>query len=209
MNKKPIIAVDFNGALLKSRPFDEAHKNWFYLMSVLLKDNSIREYAGLENYFEKVNEVMKRYLGEVEEETRITFARNLFSMTTIAEVRKDDLIKDFADYLENIKKKYRLALITSAPENSVEPILKKLGCSNLFDILYKSPIGKHPDKMRLFEEFIREYEKPVYYIGAGDKDILGCKKLGIITISVNWISKGKTKGDYNISRVKELEKIIE
>lgn len=28
-----IIAVDFNGALLQSRPFDEAHKKWFYVMS--------------------------------------------------------------------------------------------------------------------------------------------------------------------------------
>ena len=38
---KPIIAVDFDGALLKSRPFDKAHKRWFYVMSVMLKDDSV------------------------------------------------------------------------------------------------------------------------------------------------------------------------
>lgn len=81
MTKKPIIAVDFNGALLKSRPFGEAHKRWFYVMSILLKDDSINQYASLDNYFDKVHEVMKRYLGDVDHETRVKFARNLFSMT--------------------------------------------------------------------------------------------------------------------------------
>ena len=79
---KPILAIDFDGALLRSRPFNEAHKRWFSLMSVLLKDKSLNDYAGLENYFDKVHEVMKRYLGNVDGETRIVFARNLFSMVT-------------------------------------------------------------------------------------------------------------------------------
>lgn len=205
---KPIIAVDFDGALLQSRPFDEAHKRWFYVMSVLLKDDSINEYAGLENYFDKVHEVMERYLGDVDHETRVKFARNLFSMATIAEVRKDDLVKDFADYLRGLKGKYRLALITSAPEASVEPILHKVGCSDLFDILYKSPMGKHPNKRELFEEFIKENGKPAFYIGNGDKDITSCKELGIRAISVNWVSQGEIKGDYDIQRVPELEAII-
>ena len=157
---KPIIAVDFDGALLQSRPFSEAHKRWFYVMSVLLKDDSINEYAGLDDYFDKVHEVMERYLGDVDYETMVKFARNLFSMATITEVRKDDLVGDFADYLKGLKGKYRLALITSAPESSVEPILHKVGCSDLFDILYKSPMGRHPNKRELFEEFIKEHGKP-------------------------------------------------
>jgi len=205
---KPIIAVDLDGALLQSRPFNEAHKRWFYVMSVLLKDDSINEYAGLENYFDKVHEVMQKYLGDVDHETRVKFARNLFSMATIAEVTKEDLVKDFSDYLRRLKGKYRLALITSAPEASVEPMLQKIGCSDLFDILYKSPMGKHPNKRELFEEFIKEHGKPAYYIGNGDKDITSCKELGIPAISVNWVSQGEVKGDYDIQRVPELEAII-
>ncbi|MBI2661897.1 HAD family hydrolase [Candidatus Woesearchaeota archaeon] len=205
---KPIIAVDFDGALLQSRPFNEAHKRWFYVMSVLLKDDSINQYASLDNYFGKVHEIMKRYLGDVDQETRVKFARNLFSMVTIAEVTEEDLVDDFADYLRRLKRKYRLALITSAPESSVEPILHKVGCSDLFDILYKSPMGKHPNKRELFEEFIKEHRRPAYYIGNGDKDITSCKALGIPAISVNWISQGKVKGDYDIQVVSELEAII-
>jgi len=205
---KPIIAVDFDGALLRSRPFNEAHKRWFYVMSVLLKDNSINQYAGLDNYFDKVHEVMERYLGDVDHETRVRFARNLFSMATIAEVTKDDLVEDFAEYLRRLKGKYRLALITSAPESSVEPILHKIRCSDLFDILYKSPMEKHPNKRELFEEFIKEHGKLAYYIGNGDKDIISCKELRIPAISVSWVSQGEVKGDYDIQTVPELEAII-
>lgn len=208
-NKKPIISVDFDGALLISRPFDEAHKRWFYVMSVLLKDNSINKYAGLENYFDKVDEVMKRYLGDVDKETGTRFARNLFSMVTVAEAREEDLVKDFADFLKGIKGKYRLALITTAPESSVEPILHKVGCSDLFDIVYKSPVGRRPNKKEMFEEFIKEHGKPLWYIGNGDKDISSCKEFGIPSISVSWVSKGEIKGDHDIARVQDLRKILE
>lgn len=201
--------MDFNGALLRSRPFDEAHKNWFKLLSILLDDNSINEYASLEDYFDKVHEVMERYLGSVDYETRVSFARNLFAMSTIAEVKQEDLVVEFANYLRSIKEKYSLVLITSAPEASVEPILQKVGCSDLFDILYKSPMTKHPDKKMLFKEFIEKHNKPVFYIGNGDEDITSCHELGIPSISVNWVSKGDVKGDYDIDNVKELEKIIE
>ncbi|MFH1209268.1 MAG: HAD family hydrolase [archaeon] len=209
MKEKQIIAVDFDGALLKSRPFNEAHKRWFYLMSILLKDDSINKYASLENYFDKVHEVMKRYLGNVDEETRTIFARSLYAMVTIAEVKKEDLISEFVQYLKSIKSKYKLALITTAPESSVEPILKKLDCFELFDIIYKSPVNKQPNKKELFEEFIKKYGKPIFYIGKGDKDIITCKDLGIKSISVSWVSKGQLKGDYDIKTVKELKDIIE
>ncbi len=205
---KSIIAVGFAGALLRSRPFDEAHKRWFYVMSVLLKDDSINAYANLENYFDKVHEVMGRYLCDVDHETRVRFARTLFSMTAIAEITKDDLIQDFAGYLRGLKGKYRLALITSAPETCVGPILHKVGCSDLFDILYKSPMEKHPNKRELFEEFVKEHGKPMFYIGNGNNDITSCKGLGIFAISVNWVSQGKIKGDYDIKKVSELEGVI-
>ena len=205
---KPIIAVDFDGALLRSRPFDQAHQRWFAVMSTLLKDKTINEYAGLENYFDKIHKVMQRYLGNVDAETRIVFARNLFSMVTVAEANKKDLVDDFARYLRKIKPKYRLALITTAPETSVEPILEKVGCSDLFEILYKSSVRKQPNKKEMFKDFVKEYGKPIFYIGNGNKDISSCMELGISSISVSWVSAGRIKGDYDIKKVKELEKII-
>lgn len=83
-----------------------------------------------------------------------------------------------------------------------------MGIPDLFDIVYKSPIAKRPDKKELFKEFIELYGKPKFYIGQGDKDITACRNLGIATISVNWVSSGETKGDYDINSVRELERIL-
>ena len=103
---------------------------------------------------------MDRYLGNVDHKTRVHFARNLYAMATVAEATQDDLVKEFATYLRKIKDKYTLALITSAPEEAVAPILEKVGCGDLFDIVYKSPMDRHPDKRELFKGFIDNHGKP-------------------------------------------------
>ncbi|NQU78165.1 haloacid dehalogenase-like hydrolase [Candidatus Woesearchaeota archaeon] len=205
---KQIIAIDLDGALMRSRPFESAHKGWFNVMSVLLKDESVKEYSALEDYFGKLYEVMHRYLGDVDKETRTKFARNLFAMSVVAEVSADDVVTDFVDYLKGLKNDYCLALITSAPELCVGPILQKTGCDDIFDIVYKSPMHRQPDKRQLFKEFIQEHGKPLYYIGNGDEDITYCKELGIKTIFVNWVSEGDVKGNHDIQTVEELEEII-
>ena len=207
--QKRIIAVDFDGALLKHRPFELAHKRWFELFSELLKDSSLKRYGTLKDYFPKVEEIMQRYLGDIAAEDKIRFARDVFAMVMVAEARQDDLVMDFADYLKSIKKSHALALITTAPEGSARPILEKLGCNELFDMIDESPLTHKPDKKKMFKEFMRKYGKPEFYIGDGDEHITACKELEIRTISVNWVSKARIKGDHDIKSVKELAKIIE
>ena len=129
-------------------------------------------------------------------------------MSVVSQANDSDLVSDFADYLRSIKGKYKIALITSAPKVCVDPLLEKIKCSDIFDFIYASPMDRQPKKEELFKEFIEECKKPDFYIGNGDKDISVCKKLGIKTISVSWVSKGKVKGDYDISSVSELEKIF-
>lgn len=177
-------------------------------MGTLLNDDSVIKYSYRKDFFGKVHEVMKRYLGNVSHEVRVKFARIIYSMSLIAEVQKKDIVTDFVKYLETLKKKYKLALITTAPEDSVEPMLEKIELNKLFDIVYKSPIDRHPDKKQLFKEFIKKHSKPIFYIGNGDKDIESCKKVGIKTISVNWVSKGKYKGHFDVKSVRELKKVL-
>src|SRR3989338_3051810 len=205
---KPILAIDLEGALMYSRPFDNAHKKWFSLMADLLNDQSINNYAGLENYFPQVDIVMKRYLGYIDKKARTTFARQIYALITIAETKSADLVSEFAKYLRKIKSQYSLALVTSAPEAAVEPILQKVGCLDLFDYVYKSPVNKRPSKKELLQEFIEKHGKPKFYIGHGDKDILSCKELCILSITVNWVSKGEHHGDYQADTVKNLEKLL-
>jgi FMN phosphatase YigB (HAD superfamily) len=204
----PIIAIDFNGALLRSRPFDEAHTRWFRLFSVLLDDDAINEWAFKENYFEGVHDVMKRYLGNVPKDAQVMFAREIYALALVAEVSTKDLVDEFVDYLRSIKEKYTLALITTTPEVAVDPLLQKIGCRDVFDIIFSSQMKSYPDKRALFEDFIVKYERPLYYIGEGDKDVGWCRDLEIKSISVNWANKGRFKGEHNIDTVDELKDIL-
>ena len=89
---KPAIVIDLDGALLKSRPFDTAHKEWFRIMGELIKDYSINEFAFKPDYYEHVNDIMKKYLGDIDAGTRNAFARNIFAMGIVESVKKWDLI---------------------------------------------------------------------------------------------------------------------
>lgn len=206
--EKPIIAIDFSGALLTENAFDNAHVTWFKIFSDLLNDESIKEYAFTPNYFEKVTEIMTKYLGDVGGRTKNHFARELFSMIAVANTKESDVFSAFVTYLREIKGKYRLALITSSPASSVDPILQKVGCADLFDLVYKSPAEKHPSKEELFKEFIEKEGKPELYIGCGDKDLGKIKDLGIKTIAVTWVKKGEVEVDHVVNEVNELKEIL-
>jgi hypothetical protein len=204
----PILVIDLKDALVKPRPFIEAHKRWFKLFSVLLEDDSITDWSKKDNYFEGVYVVMNQYLGGSDKEFQTIFARQMFSMMLVAEVRADDLIVDFADYLRTLKERYTLALITTVPEDSITPFLNKLGCGDIFEIVYPSLNKNHPDKKTLFIDFIKKYDTPLFYIGHGDKLLGELKELDINTISVNWVSKGSFRGDYEVDAVEELKHIV-
>jgi len=206
---KPALVIDFDGALLKSRPFDIAHKEWFSVMAELVKDYSINELAFKPDYFVHVDGIMKRYLGDVDKATRSVFARNIYAMEVLEAMKKWDLVDSLADYLRKIKNKYAIVLITTTPSIAVDGILEKVGCKDLFDVIIGSPMDKEPGKKELLEGFIKKFGKPLFYIGKGDKDMQTCKDLGIKTISVNWVATGEFKGNFEADKVEEIDKILE
>jgi len=206
---KPAIILDLNGALIKQRPFDIAHKEWFRVMAELMRDQSINEFAFKDDYFKDVQEIMKKYLGDINIKTRNAFARNIYSMTVIESVKKWDLNDGFAEYLRTLKKKFTLVLITSAPTPAINGILEKINCKDLFDIVSASPMEEVPSKKELIELFIKKHGRPLFYIGQGDKDILTFKELGIKTIVVDWNNPAVNKGNFEAHNVEELKNIIE
>jgi FMN phosphatase YigB (HAD superfamily) len=151
---------------------------------------------------------MHTYLGFADKEIQTLFARQTYAMILLAEITSDDLVRDFVEYLRTIRERYTLALITTTPEESVLPILRKLHCEDLFEIIFASAPNNHPDKHSLFADFLTKYENPLFYIGLGDTYLGGLKELDINTISVNWVSEGAFRGDYEVDTVEELQKIL-
>lgn len=212
MSDKPIIAVDLNGALMRSRPFDEAHKLWFDYYAKELRNPSIAEYGKLQDkeaWLPKVDEVMKRALGEKSDEaTRMQTARNFFAGFVIEAARREDVFQDFLTYLNGVKGKYSLALITTMHSEAAVQILDRLECRGPFQFVHGTQANKAPHKREVLEEFIKHRGKPEWYIGRGDREIITCRQMGIKTISVNWAGKGQFRGDYEVNYVDELSAIL-
>jgi len=219
---KKIIAVDFSGTLVREIASDKAHYEWFAIMAAALKDESIKKYAGTKDYFPKIYEVMERYTGlnkekELDKVLMTKFARNLFQMSFIgmANKLKDKLlVKEFADYLKKLKTEgYEIDLVTTAPEDSVIPILEIVGCEDLFNFIYKSPLTRKPSKYELLNEFIKDKEKPLCYICNENEDVIVCKELEVTSILVTWDKttdqKFRKLADYVINNVDELKRIID
>ena len=128
---KPIIAFDMGGTLLSASASEAAHKKWFAIMADLLGDSSVNEIASKKDYFPDLLSVMSRLTGLRVEDgfdktTMISYARNLFQMLYLAELRKqgkNPLVLDSKaptmKFSEHAIKENRFRVLTkSKPENA-------------------------------------------------------------------------------------------
>ena len=116
--------------------------------------------------------------------------------------------------LKQLRKRYRLGIVSSNSEENIKKILKENGVDKLFDYIYSasSLFGKHKNLKRLIKKYKLNLEE-VIYVGDEDRDILAAKKVGIKVVAVTWGYNSKEKlmkekPDYLVSSPKELEKIF-
>ena len=148
-------------------------------MAVLLQDPSIKKLAGKENYFPEVIKIISMYTGlkpnkQEDKEILVRWGRSLFSFMSIGAANKlgqEILFKDFAEYLKELKSRFKLALVTTQPQHSAKPILSALGYAELFDYVYESSFYEKPDKFLVLKRFVNENSKPLFYIGNSKEDI--------------------------------------
>lgn len=201
---KQVVALSLDGVLFRHEPFREAHEEWFRLMSSLLDDPQVAQYAFADEYFDKVDEVMQRYLGTIKEEDQTAFARDLYAMCLVARTRKRHLVLAAQAAIKELKEKYVMVAITSSPERAVLPMLEKTGCKELFDGIIASPHSDRPSKEDLFKRCEQQFGKPTWYLGWGKKSLSLAKKLGIQTVGIGWVDGPEGVGDRQVSSVEEL-----
>ncbi|MBW2973400.1 HAD hydrolase-like protein [Candidatus Woesearchaeota archaeon] len=219
MGIKPIIGFDFDGSIIRSIASDKAHFEWFKVMSVLLKDPKVKRLAGKKDYFPDVYRLMERYTGlskknAFERGISTRIARNLYQLAMLGpanKYKKKLLFKDVAKVVLQLKKKYKVALITTVPGDIVLPMLRLIKFDK-FDIVHTTPIDEKPSKFTALKRFSRKYKKPALYIGNSAEDIDACKKLKIKSVLAKWGKYDKeavSKADYTAKNAAELKKIIE
>ena len=129
--------------------------------------------------------------------------------------RKDiKLFEGIASMLKQLRKRYRLGIVSSNSEENIKKILKENGVEKLFNYIYSasSLFGKHKNLKGLIKEYKLNLEE-VIYIGDEDRDIITAKRVGVKVIAVTWRYNSKEKlmkekPDCLVSSPKELEKIF-
>jgi len=223
--KKPIITTALKGLFLKSDPWEKAHIIWYEdrekeINKKKLDNSAIKEWRALlesdpekenKEYFKYVDKIMSVLYPKLTEKERTKKARELFFESTIKYIRQNPntINKKVINYFKSLKKKYRLALITTNTLQALNSILKISKLENLFDIIEASLPKEKDDKKAVFDRFIEKNGKPVLYIGNSKDALLYSKEKRINTLYANLENKEEIKGIESINSLKGLEEKIE
>lgn len=198
------ILFDFDGTLVDTFPIIE---------------KEVRKLKGIEKK-QKIdfNEIKKLGTKGLIKKSGIPYWKiPLLTKNIMREIRNRKDIKLFEGVeliLKQLRKRYRLGIVSSNSEENIKKILKENGVDKLFDYIYSasSLFGKHKNLKRLIKKYKLNFEE-VIYVGDEDRDILAAKKVGIKVVAVTWGYNSKEKlmkekPDYLVSSPKELEKIF-
>ena len=222
--EKPIIATALKGLFLKGAPWEKAHLIWYEdrekeINQKKLDNSAIKEWRALlesdpekesREYFKYVDQVMSVLYPKLSEKKRTKKARELFFKSTIKYIKQNPstINKDIINYFKSLKKKYRLALITTNTLQALKPILKISKLENLFDIIESSSPEEKDDKEVVFDRFIKKNGKPILYIGNSEDALSYSKRKGINTLYANLENKEEIKGIESINNLNGLEEKI-
>ena len=227
--KKPILATALKGIIIKNSPWIDAHFLWYEdrekeLIEKELDTTPIKEWRKLleenpreekERYFDYVDEVMKRLYPELSEKERTSKARSSFFDSVIKYMKLNPNVvnRSVLNYLESLKEKYRLALITSNTQSALEKILNSINLPiDFFDFIETSRPEEKDDKRKVFDRFIQKQGKPKLYIGTGKESLNYCRENEIPCVYANFEGEEEIRGVTSVHNLtglkKELKKLI-
>ncbi|MFA5019626.1 MAG: HAD hydrolase-like protein [Candidatus Pacearchaeota archaeon] len=209
---KPIIATTLSGLFVKNSPWDKAHVVWFHDASAKLKDDEVLNWIDKPNYFDGVDEVMNKLYPHLTNSDKTIKARETFFDSVCKYILQNPSVKnsDVITYFESIRRKYRIALITTNTKDATDKILKTLNMQRFFDIIECSKPEEKDNKRSVFDRFIEKYGKPEIYIGGGRRDSYDyCKEKGIKRVFANFESGEEIEDVKTIHTLASLREILE
>lgn len=213
--EKPILATTIRDVIIDGTSWVDAHHLWFDEREKELSAEPIDRWRELlrknpeeekETYFKYVDEVMKLLYPDLSDSKRTEIARKSYfdSVLEFIKQNQDKINHDFIEYLESLKDKYKIAIITTNTWSALEKILEVSHINkDLFDLIGASKPEEKDDKIIIFERFIEKHGKPKFYIGSSEKTINYCKEKGIKYILTDFYSNNNFPG--SVTNIKELK----
>lgn len=172
--KKPIIATNIDGLLIKHKAFVEPHKAIWKKLIEKTGNKDLTKWIGRKDYFIGVNLAMDAIMPQSSREEKTLQVRKWYQEAVLNYVKENPncVFRSRVKELKKLKQKYTLALITTNSEDYITKILEAGKLREVYDIVLASKTAQEPKKQELVEEFIRTYGKPAYYLtGKPEKEI--------------------------------------
>ena len=175
-----VIALDFDGTLvesnqIKDRAFDIILSEWPEYKETMMRwhfaHNSIERREKFRYFVEEV-------LALTEQNDLIEKLSTRFGRLTRSAIIECPFVKGAEDFLEYIRNRFTVYLVSATPQSDLEQIIEAKGLSDYFKKVYGAPIKKNEilEKIMVTEKVsVNE----IMYIGDSPEDHLCAKDLGI------------------------------
>jgi phosphoglycolate phosphatase len=199
-----LIIFDFDGTL-----FDTFDSVYYMLKNILLEYNfkikNKKDFSKIynENFYEtmKKDGIKGKRLNKLKKETA------LLRLKTAEEI---GVFKGIPVVLKELKKKYKLAIISSSFGKSIKKSLKHSGILKYFDFVIGAE--KEESKVKKIKLCMRKFKlknSEVIYVGDTSGDVVEAKKAKVKSIAVSWGYQNKemlkkARPDLIVNKIKDL-----
>jgi pyrophosphatase PpaX len=206
------ILFDMDGVLI-----DSLEANYSHLNSLIAHFGKPR--LTLKDYQEKYwgshfNDQMKKIFGKISRKKRKEII-DYYTKISPTFVKKQKLYPNVKKILKKLKKKYKLALVTSTLSKITENVLNYFSIKNFFDVVVNGEMVKNPkpapDAVLLACKKLKIKPEEAVYVGDNYQDVNAGKKAGCLTIAITTTSSIEELKDADkiVNNLNELVKVIE
>jgi HAD superfamily hydrolase (TIGR01509 family) len=206
------ILFDMDGVLIDSLEANYLHFN-AWVKHFNKSEISFENYQ--ENYWGcHFNDQIKKFFGKVSEEKQKEML-NYYTKISSQFIKKQKLYPGVKNILKNLKKKYKLALVTSTLSKLTENVLNHFSIKKFFDVVIDGEMIKNPkpapDAVLLACKKLKIKPGEAVYVGDNFQDVKAGKKAGCSTIAITTTSSIEELKDADkiINNLNELIKVIE
>ena len=181
-----IIALDFDGTLIESNnikdeAFEQIFSDWPEHRKTMLtwhrKRNAVDRYEKFRYFVEEV-------LMESGNTKKIDILTNRFSTLTRQAIIQCPWVNGATEFLEKIRGKLILYLISATPQRELEEITNQRGIKETFKDIFGAPLDKSVVLKKIMDlEKVSPQE--ILYIGDSPEDLQSAQNLGIQFIGVD------------------------
>lgn len=209
MKKIKAVIFDWNGVITDSLKLDHS------IFIDDIKKKNLKASESLKFYRDLYNSNIFKALLKIGF-TKQDFENDVeYKRLYLENMHKSKIFPGMKQVLKTLKRKYKLAMVSSNYKAAIDTFNRKYGLGGIFDCILTADEHKmKEEKIKIFLDKFYLKKSEVIFIGDVVSDIMACRKTGLKIIAVTWGYHEKyrlkrAKPDFIAERPKDIIKILD